>query len=156
MCFSRGLVKVLFATETFAMGVNMPARTVVFNGTRKHDGKDFRSGRGRDVQRLTLQVDEGIGILYVAVDRFGTLLYLIIVQSKGQGQGQGQQLPSLELIRFNLIIVLGKISEKATISRRPHVVTQLAVLGGHTYLYKQYCTANTTVHCKELYNTLAA
>lgn len=32
----------MFATETFAMGVNMPARTVVFNGTRKHDGKDFR------------------------------------------------------------------------------------------------------------------
>ena len=25
--FSRGLVRVLFATETFAMGVNMPART---------------------------------------------------------------------------------------------------------------------------------
>lgn len=40
--FSRGLIKVLFATETFAMGVNMPARTVVFNSTRKHDGRDFR------------------------------------------------------------------------------------------------------------------
>ncbi|KAL4093968.1 hypothetical protein PRIC1_011397 [Phytophthora ramorum] len=40
--FGRGLVKVLFSTETFAMGVNMPARTVVFNGTRKHDGKNFR------------------------------------------------------------------------------------------------------------------
>ncbi|KAG8834790.1 hypothetical protein FRC17_007107 [Serendipita sp. 399] len=40
--FSRGLVKVLFATETFAMGVNMPARCVVFSGIRKHDGKGFR------------------------------------------------------------------------------------------------------------------
>eukprot|EP01104_Vermistella_antarctica_P013607 TRINITY_DN414_c0_g1_i2.p1 TRINITY_DN414_c0_g1~~TRINITY_DN414_c0_g1_i2.p1 ORF type:complete len:1361 (+),score=369.81 TRINITY_DN414_c0_g1_i2:324-4406(+) len=40
--FSRGLVKVLFATETFAMGVNMPARTVVFNQIRKHDGQSFR------------------------------------------------------------------------------------------------------------------
>lgn len=40
--FGRGLVKVLFSTETFAMGVNMPARTVVFNGIRKHDGKGFR------------------------------------------------------------------------------------------------------------------
>lgn len=40
--FSRGLVKVLFATETFAMGVNMPARCVVFSGIRKHDGKSFR------------------------------------------------------------------------------------------------------------------
>jgi hypothetical protein len=40
--FSRGLIKILFATETFAMGVNMPARTVVFNALRKHDGRDFR------------------------------------------------------------------------------------------------------------------
>ena len=40
--FSRSLVKVLFATETFAMGVNMPARCVVFNSIRKHDGKNFR------------------------------------------------------------------------------------------------------------------
>ena len=32
----------LFATETFAMGVNMPARTVVFNGLRKNDGHRFR------------------------------------------------------------------------------------------------------------------
>ncbi|KAG0207101.1 hypothetical protein BGX28_001577 [Mortierella sp. GBA30] len=41
--FARGLVKVLFATETFAMGVNMPARTVVFSGIRKHDGRSFRN-----------------------------------------------------------------------------------------------------------------
>ncbi|XP_037548858.1 helicase SKI2W [Nematolebias whitei] len=43
MLFSRGLVKVLFATETFAMGVNMPARTVVFDNIRKHDGTGFRN-----------------------------------------------------------------------------------------------------------------
>lgn len=40
--FSEGVLKVLLATETFAMGVNMPARCVVFNGFRKHDGKSFR------------------------------------------------------------------------------------------------------------------
>ncbi|KAI9494833.1 NUC185 domain-containing protein [Zychaea mexicana] len=40
--FARGLVKVLFATETFAMGVNMPAKSVVFSGLRKHDGRSFR------------------------------------------------------------------------------------------------------------------
>ncbi|BGP54708.1 Antiviral helicase ski2 [Rhodotorula sphaerocarpa] len=42
LLFARGLVKVLFATETFAMGVNMPARCVVFSGIRKHDGRSFR------------------------------------------------------------------------------------------------------------------
>ncbi|TFK26711.1 translation repressor [Coprinopsis marcescibilis] len=40
--FARGLVKILFATETFAMGVNMPAKCVVFSSMRKHDGKSFR------------------------------------------------------------------------------------------------------------------
>lgn len=40
--FSKGLVKILFATETFAMGVNMPARTVVFAAVRKHDGRKSR------------------------------------------------------------------------------------------------------------------
>lgn len=40
--FSRNLIKILFATETFAMGVNMPAKAVVFNSIRKHDGTQFR------------------------------------------------------------------------------------------------------------------
>ena len=42
LLFGRGLVKILFATETFAMGVNMPARTVLFDSIRKHDGKGMR------------------------------------------------------------------------------------------------------------------
>jgi antiviral helicase SKI2 len=40
--FAKTLVKVLFATETFAMGLNLPTRTVVFSGFRKHDGREFR------------------------------------------------------------------------------------------------------------------
>lgn len=42
MLFCRGLLRVLFCTETFAMGVNAPARTVVFQQLRKHDGRSFR------------------------------------------------------------------------------------------------------------------
>lgn len=71
--FGEGLLKILFATETFAMGLNMPARTVVFTSARKFDGKDTRwinggeyiqmSGRagrrGKDSQGLViLMVDE--------------------------------------------------------------------------------------------------
>lgn len=40
--FAKTLVKVLFATETFAMGLNLPTRTVVFSGFRKYDNKQFR------------------------------------------------------------------------------------------------------------------
>jgi superfamily II RNA helicase len=35
--FSKGLVKVLFATETFAVGLNMPTKSVVFTSYRKYD-----------------------------------------------------------------------------------------------------------------------
>ena len=40
--FAEGLIKALFATETFAMGLNMPARTVFFTNARKFDGKENR------------------------------------------------------------------------------------------------------------------
>jgi len=36
--FTSGLVKLLFATETFALGVNMPARAVAFESLKKFDG----------------------------------------------------------------------------------------------------------------------
>jgi superfamily II RNA helicase len=35
--FGKGLVRLLFATETFAVGINMPTKTVVFTGYRKYD-----------------------------------------------------------------------------------------------------------------------
>ncbi|MFC4337524.1 DEAD/DEAH box helicase [Salininema proteolyticum] len=38
--FERGLVKVVFATETLALGINMPARTVVLERLVKYDGTD--------------------------------------------------------------------------------------------------------------------
>ena len=38
-CFAEGLVKVVFATETLALGVNMPARSVVIDKPVKYDGQ---------------------------------------------------------------------------------------------------------------------
>ncbi|MEY3020036.1 MAG: hypothetical protein RLZZ272_1020, partial [Actinomycetota bacterium] len=38
-CFQRGLLKVVFATETLALGINMPARTVVIERLEKYDGE---------------------------------------------------------------------------------------------------------------------
>lgn len=43
MLFCQGLLRVLFCTETFAMGINAPTRTVVFHSLRKHDGRQFRN-----------------------------------------------------------------------------------------------------------------
>ncbi len=40
--FSKGLIKVLYATETFAVGINMPAKSVAFDSLEKYDGRNFR------------------------------------------------------------------------------------------------------------------
>jgi ATP-dependent RNA helicase DOB1 len=72
LLFQEGLIKCLFATETFSIGINMPAKTVVFTQTRKFDGKDFRwitsgeyiqmSGRagrrGKDDKGIVIQMLE--------------------------------------------------------------------------------------------------
>lgn len=53
--FQEGLIRVLFATETFSTGLNMPAKTVVFTSVRKFDDCAFRwlSG-GEYIQVRTL------------------------------------------------------------------------------------------------------
>jgi superfamily II RNA helicase len=40
--YSKGLIKVLFATETFAIGVNMPTKTVIFTSLQKYSDSGFR------------------------------------------------------------------------------------------------------------------
>lgn len=42
LLYSEKLIKVLLATETFAVGVNMPTKTVVFTGLSKHDNNGRR------------------------------------------------------------------------------------------------------------------
>lgn len=39
---NQSIAQVLFATETFSTGLNMPAKTVVFTNARKFDGGGFR------------------------------------------------------------------------------------------------------------------
>lgn len=40
--FQEGLLKVLFATETFSIGLNMPAKSVIFTSLKKFDGENMR------------------------------------------------------------------------------------------------------------------
>ncbi|MFT5154822.1 MAG: superfamily II RNA helicase, partial [Planctomycetota bacterium] len=50
--FTAGLIRLLFTTETFALGINMPARSVVFNALRKYDGVSFDWLRVRDYMQM--------------------------------------------------------------------------------------------------------
>lgn len=72
--FQEGLVKILFATETFAMGLNMPARTVVYTTSRKFDGENFRYISSGEYIQMSGRAgrrgidDKGIAITMVGED----------------------------------------------------------------------------------------
>ncbi|MBN1871743.1 MAG: DEAD/DEAH box helicase [Candidatus Omnitrophica bacterium] len=50
--FTSRLIKVIFTTETFSLGINMPARTVVFDELRKYHGRYFGVLKTRDFYQM--------------------------------------------------------------------------------------------------------
>ena len=52
LLFAKGLIKVLFATETFAVGLNLPARTVVFTDLRKPSEMGLRPLRADEYTQM--------------------------------------------------------------------------------------------------------
>jgi len=50
--FTAGLIKLLFCTETFALGVNMPASSVVFDELEKFDGVEFNYLMTREYNQM--------------------------------------------------------------------------------------------------------
>ena len=50
--FTSRLLKVIFTTETFALGINMPSRTVIFDDLRKFYGRYIRTLKTRDFYQM--------------------------------------------------------------------------------------------------------
>ena len=74
LLFQEGFIKVLFSTETFSMGINMPAKTVLFTSLKKFDGEYQRYlGGGEYTQMAGRAGRRGIdkeGNVIVMVDKF--------------------------------------------------------------------------------------
>ena len=71
--FGKGLIKLLFATETFAVGVNMPTKTVIFTELEKYDNYHGRRNLFTDE---FLQMSGRAGRR--GLDTKGTVIYLPI------------------------------------------------------------------------------
>lgn len=70
--FTSGLIQLLFTTETFAVGINMPACTVVFDSLEKFDGVNFRYLKTREYHQMAGRAGrrgiDDIGYVYSQVE----------------------------------------------------------------------------------------
>ncbi|MCK5283844.1 MAG: DEAD/DEAH box helicase [Nanoarchaeota archaeon] len=69
--FEKGLISVLYATETFAVGINMPAKTVCFDSLEKFDGYVFRYLNSKEYFQLAGRAGRR------GIDREGTVIALV-------------------------------------------------------------------------------
>ncbi|CAH0727479.1 unnamed protein product, partial [Brenthis ino] len=108
--FGLGLIKALFATETFAMGLNMPARTVVFTNCQKFDGKDFRFiTSGEYIQMSGRAGRRGLddkGIVILMIDQKVTPAVV-----KGMVQGKADPINSAFHLTYNMVLNLLRVEE---------------------------------------------
>ncbi|KAM6304337.1 exosome RNA helicase MTR4 isoform 2-T2 [Podargus strigoides] len=108
--FSEGLIKALFATETFAMGINMPARTVLFTSASKFDGKDFRWISSGEYIQMSGRAgrrgmdDRGIVILMVDEKMSPTI-------GKQLLKGSADPLNSAFHLTYNMVLNLLRVEE---------------------------------------------
>ncbi|KAK9462899.1 rRNA-processing arch domain-containing protein [Lipomyces oligophaga] len=106
--FQEGLIKVLFATETFSIGLNMPAKTVVFTSVRKWDGKDFRWVSGGEYIQMSGRAgrrgldDRGIVILMIDQTMEPEI-------AKGMVKGQADRLDSAFHLGYNMLLNLMRV-----------------------------------------------
>ncbi|KAG5358369.1 putative ATP-dependent RNA helicase [Yarrowia sp. B02] len=107
--FAKSLVRVLFATETFAMGLNLPTRTVVFAGTRKHDGTTFRTLLPGEYTQMAGRAGRR------GLDKTGTVIIMVpgevtpLDQLKEMMLGKPTRLKSQFRLTYNMILNLLRI-----------------------------------------------
>jgi superfamily II RNA helicase len=105
--FARGMIKLLFATETFSCGLNMPIKTVIFTDISKFDGHHFRTLYGYEY------IQAGGRAGRRGLDKIGHVIHLNNLfkscqhsEYKNMMCGKPQKLVSKFKISYNLILNL--------------------------------------------------
>lgn len=106
LLFAKGCIKVLFATETFAVGVNMPAKTVLFTSLQKYTSNDFRCLLSHEYTQMAGRAGRR------GLDKIGVVIHLLNMfnevptnaEYKNIVDGNAQQLISKFKIHSNLLL----------------------------------------------------
>ncbi len=96
--FTSGLIQLLFTTETFAVGINMPACSVVFDSLEKFDGIGFRYLKAREYHQMAGRAGRR------GIDTIGYVYAQIVPKYANSGEIKGVVADKIEPIesQFNL------------------------------------------------------
>ena len=110
--FAQGLIKVVFATETLSLGINMPARAVVVSSFTKFDGVNFSNLTTGELTQLMGRAGRrgidtlGHGIIAKEADvEIGTIYEVAM--------GEGLVIESKFLPNYNMVLNLLRIHPAA-------------------------------------------
>jgi len=105
LLFSKGYIKLLFATETFAVGINMPTKTVIFTGFDKFNGTGMRMIHPHEYTQMAGRAGRrGLDTIghVIHLNNMFTLPY--ITDYMQMVNGNPQTLQSKFQISYNLIL----------------------------------------------------
>ena len=110
--YAKGYIKLLFATETFSIGVNMPTKTVIFTDVNKFDGIMNRTLYSHEMSQMSGRAGRR------GIDKVGNCFHLNnlfrnidSVGYKTMMNGKPQTLSSKFKISYNLILNLLDIGD---------------------------------------------
>jgi len=104
--YDRGFIKLLFATETFSIGINMPTKTVIFTNIKKFDGSLNRNLYSHEYTQMAGRAGRR-GIDTVGnVIHLNNLIDIELSNYKSVLSGIPQKLTSKFKISYNLLLNL--------------------------------------------------
>lgn len=112
LLFMKGYVKLLFCTETVAIGLNLPVKTTIFTDINKHDGTQFRTLHGHEYTQAAGRAGR------LGLDTVGHVIHLNnlfknvnCLNYKQMMKGAPQTLVSKFKISYNLVLNLIDIGD---------------------------------------------
>jgi superfamily II RNA helicase len=135
LLYSKGYIKLLFATETFAVGINMPTKSVIFTDVNKFDGNGMRMLYSHEYTQMAGRSGRR------GIDTVGNVIHLTnlfknveLNQYRSMMKGRPQTLSSKFKISYNLLFNLIETGEQQFLKYIKRSMIQEDVVSTCTFL----------------------
>ena len=152
--YAKGYVKILFGTETFSIGLNMPTKTVIFTDVNKFDGNNFRLLYAHEMTQMAGRAGRR------NIDTVGNVIHLNnlfknvdLTNYKIMMNGKPQSIISKFKISYNLLLNLIAIGDQnfTQFAKKSMVQEDITIELGNIYknisnVAKELDVLNMSIH----------